>query len=102
MASAARSEVLPNVPTMIESGFPDYVVPSWWGIVAPTRVPETVLSQLSTELVAAATSPAYQSRMRELGGGGKALGREQFGVLIAEDIRKLREFGKAARISLDD
>ncbi len=102
VASTTRSEVLPAVPTMIESGFPDFVVPSWWGIVAPARVPDAVLNQLSNELVASASSPAYQSRLRDLGGGGKPLGRERFGVLIADDIRKLREFGSAAHISLDN
>ena len=102
VASTTRSEVLPAVPTMIESGFPDYVVPSWWGIVAPARVPEAVLNQLSNEIVAAASSPTYRARILDLGGGGKPLARERFGALIAEDIRKLREFGKAAHLSLDD
>lgn len=101
VSSATRSEVMPNVPTMIESGFPDFTVSTWWGAVAPARVPDAILSRLSDELVAGASSPAFQSRLRALGGAVEPLGRERFAALIARDIRRWRELGAAARITLD-
>lgn len=101
VSSATRSEIMPNVPTMIESGFPDFTVSTWWGAVAPARVPDAILSRLSAELVAGASSPAFQSRLRSLGGAVEPLGRERFAAFIARDIRRWRELGAAARISLD-
>lgn len=101
VASNARVEALPQVPTMIESGFPDFIVPSWWGMVAPAGVPEAVLALLEKQLVAVGRSDAFRSRIRELGGAGEPLGRKAFGELIAGDIRRWRELGNATGIRLD-
>lgn len=102
VSGATRSEIMPAVPTMIESGFADFVVSTWWGIVAPARVPEPIVARLSTDLLAGAASPEFQSRIRSLGGAGEPLGRERFGALIANEMRRWRAVGAAAGISLDN
>ena len=102
VSSATRSEIMPGVPTMIESGFADFAVSTWWGAVAPAQISGATVARLSDELVSIASSPSFRSRIRDLGGAGEPLARERFGALIAKDIRSWREFGLAAGISLEN
>ena len=51
VTSRARSELLPNVSTVIEAGYTDYDVTSWLGMLAPAGVPREVLAKLNAELV---------------------------------------------------
>ncbi|UYN95128.1 MAG: tripartite tricarboxylate transporter substrate binding protein [Enhydrobacter sp.] len=50
VTSEKRSELLPDVPTMIESGVKDYVVNTWMGFAVPAKTPEPVIARLNTEL----------------------------------------------------
>ena len=102
VSSAKRSEIMPSVPTMIEAGFPDFSVSTWWGAVISAHVPEPIVTRLSGELAAIAASSAFRSRIQELGGAVESLSRERFSAMIAKDIRNWRELGSAARISLED
>jgi len=102
VSSATRSEIMPGVPTMIEAGFPDFGVSTWWGAVISAQVPEPIVARLSSELLSISSSPSFRSRIRELGGTVEPLSRERFAAMIAKDIRSWRELGSAARISLED
>jgi tripartite-type tricarboxylate transporter receptor subunit TctC len=102
VSSARRSEIMPGVPTMIEAGFPDFGVSTWWGAVIAAQVSEPIVARLSGELLSIASSPSFRARIRDLGGTVEPLSRERFGAMIAKDIRGWRELGAAAKISLDD
>ena len=62
-----RDPSYPDVPTMIESGFPGYVVGSFFGVFAPAGVPRDVLQKLAKELGAVAASDDFVSRTAKLG-----------------------------------
>ena len=49
VTSRERDPALKNVPTALESGFPDYVVTTWWGFVAPGRTPAEVVAKISSD-----------------------------------------------------
>src|SRR4051812_32189922 len=53
VASDERSPALPDVPTFAESGFPDFRVSVWYGIMAPAATPKQIVAQLNREIVAA-------------------------------------------------
>jgi tripartite-type tricarboxylate transporter receptor subunit TctC len=101
VASEKRLDALPGIPTMMESGFPGFVVPSWWGIAAPAGVPVPILERLSRELVALARSAPFRSRVEQLGGVAEPLAREGFAELIARDIAQWRQLGAATGIKLE-
>jgi len=67
IASAKRTELASDVPTMIESGVKDFVAGSYIGILAPTGVPGDVMARLQTALVAALRMPATLEKFKELG-----------------------------------
>jgi tripartite-type tricarboxylate transporter receptor subunit TctC len=63
VTSKARSELLPDVPTMIESGVKDYVVDTWMGFAAPAGVPEPIVTRLNAEVNRIAKSPEMREKM---------------------------------------
>ena len=67
VASAARSPQASDVPTVIESGIPDYDVSSWNGISAPAGTPLEIVNLLSTAIIEALKSPDVQQKAKQFG-----------------------------------
>jgi tripartite-type tricarboxylate transporter receptor subunit TctC len=65
--SPKRMPDLPNLPTMAESGFPDFVLTSWMGMFAPAGLPATIRDKLGAALVKAGKDPELQKRLRNAG-----------------------------------
>jgi tripartite-type tricarboxylate transporter receptor subunit TctC len=66
VTSAARSPVLPELPTVAEAGFPGFQSTAWLGMVAPARTPAVVIDRLSTELSRIILSDEASQRMRAI------------------------------------
>ena len=54
VTTAQRSTLLPDLPTMIESGYPDFVMPGWGGFLAPAHTPREIVLKLNDEIAARA------------------------------------------------
>ncbi len=67
VSSKTRFALLPNVPTLDESGLPGYDVISWNGIGAPAKTSRVIIERLNKELHAAVNSPQVKQRFQELG-----------------------------------
>jgi len=63
VSTATRLPQLPDVPTLVESGFPMLDAPTWFGIVAPSGTPAAVLAKLRSAFAAAIDTPAYAEEM---------------------------------------
>ncbi len=66
MSSAERMETFPNIPTLVEHGFPDLVVEGWAGMAAPAGTPRPVVERIATALREALAVPAVVERYRAL------------------------------------
>ena len=64
VTTAARSKVIPDVPSIAEQGVPDYDVASWIGVFAPGRTPAAIVNKLGAELAKVA-NPRAQSQKEE-------------------------------------
>lgn len=94
VTSARRSEELPNVPTVIESGFPGFEVTVWQGLCAPAGTPKAVIAKLHSAVMTALKSQDLQQRFAGLGMEAAPTSPEAFAAFIrAETIR----WTKAAR-----
>ena len=93
--SPQRSPVLPNVPTMVESGFADLSLSAWIGLFAPAKTPRPIIDQLN-RAVQAALDPELKSKLAENGMEVAASTPEELGRLIARDIKLHAELVKAA------
>ena len=63
VTSARRMAAYPDAPTMVEAGFPDFVVDYWIGLFAPAGLPEDILARLHDEVRRAAATPDVQQRL---------------------------------------
>ncbi len=66
ITSAQRSPLLPDVPTLAESGFPGFEVQSWFGLAAPAGTPRPVVDRLNAELGKVLTNPDVRQRLLNL------------------------------------
>ena len=67
VTSKTRFALLPDVPTLAESGVPGYEVASWNGIAVPAKTPRPIVERLNKEIHAAVSSPQIRQRFQELG-----------------------------------
>jgi tripartite-type tricarboxylate transporter receptor subunit TctC len=101
VASAERSEALPQVPTFAESGYPDLKVSVWWGVMGPAAMPKEIVAQLNREIVSALSSPEMKERLKTL--SAKPIGGtpEEFARFFAEETTRWAKVVKASGARVD-
>jgi tripartite-type tricarboxylate transporter receptor subunit TctC len=87
-ADDERNPLLPTVPTVQESGLPDYVVNSWNALSAPRGVPKDVLAILNRDINAALADPDLRAKARELGLNAKGSTPEAMRERMAFEIKR--------------
>jgi len=87
VTSTARSEALPDLPT-VGDFLPGYEATAWYGIAAPVGTPAAIVERLNHELNAAFSDPRMRARIAELGGTPLPGSPADFGRLIAEETEK--------------
>lgn len=88
VATSSRLPELPDVPTMIESGVPDFIASSWTGIVAPAGTPRPLIMRLNAEINAGINSPMMRERFKQLGAIANPGTPEDFAAFIAKERPK--------------
>jgi len=101
VTTAKRSMVLPDLPTVSESGVPGYENSTWFGLLAPAGTPAAVLNKLNAELVKASQSPDIVERLAPDGGEPVGSTPEQFGRHLALEIARWRKVVKDAGIKVE-
>ena len=102
VAGAKRAASLPDVPTFIEGGLPDFVLYSWVGILAPAKTPKPVIDVLNQALNAALVDPDVVARLDKLGITATPGTPAQYAEQIKRDLDRYGPVVKAARIKLDE
>jgi len=82
---ATRTGALPDVPTIKEQGFMNLEFSSWFGVVAPSKVPADILVKLSADIQKAVKSPDTKAKLEESGFRVTGTSREEFARIIAAD-----------------
>jgi tripartite-type tricarboxylate transporter receptor subunit TctC len=100
VTSAQRAAAFPDVPTIKETGFPNYEVNSWYGVCAPAATPAVVLDKLHADITAVLRMPDFQQRMSELVMDATPMSREEFDRFIRADIARWAHIIKEAKIPL--
>ena len=94
--SAARSPLLPNVPTVAEAGVPGYEASTWFGVLAPAGTPRDVVGKLNTEIARVLRTQEMLAHLNSEGATAVGKSPEQFASFIRAEIEK---WGKVVRAS---
>jgi tripartite-type tricarboxylate transporter receptor subunit TctC len=100
-ASRQRSPLMPDVPTIVEMGLPDYEGILWMGMVTPAATPKAVIDKLAAAAQRAVRSPATAERLRRDGVEPVGGTPQAFAAQIAKEITEWRSLAQAAKISLE-
>jgi tripartite-type tricarboxylate transporter receptor subunit TctC len=101
VTTRARFPALPDTPTLIEAGVPDFEASIWTGISAPARTPAPVIASLNQAFNAALRDAEMQSRIAALGATPAGSTPEQFAALIEADLARWSEVARRGGITLD-
>jgi tripartite-type tricarboxylate transporter receptor subunit TctC len=89
----------PQLPTMAESGFPDFDVSSWYGLIAPAQTPPEVIRVLDQALQKVLARPDFQERMKGLGVILQPGTPESFGSFMKSEVERWAPIVKASGAS---
>ena len=101
VTGAKRSALLPQVPTLTESGVKDADVYSWQGIAAPKGLPADVKAKLHAAIVAALNDPAVKPKLLEVGFEIVANTPEQFAAFQAAESARWKQLIDSRKITAD-
>jgi len=101
VTAAKRVSALPTVPTLAESGVPNYEASTYLGLLAPAGTPREVIGKLNAALRKVVETPAVQERFRGLGADPGASTPEEFARMIREELVKWRALAKSANLQFN-
>mgnify|MGYP001627215884 CR=1 FL=1 len=98
VSSRQRLDILPDVPTVAESGYPGFEADQWYGIVAPAGTPADIVGRLNAQINQALASAELKSRLHAEGALAMPATPQAFGELIAREIARWKPVVQAGRI----
>jgi len=98
VTSPTRVSVLPELPTIAESGLKGFRWDSWGAIYAPARTPRAIINKLNREMVAALNLPEVQKTMRNLGAEPAPTTPAELDRFVVQDLATVAKLAKAAGI----
>ena len=97
VTTAARSEVLPDIPTINEF-VPGYEASTWNGVAAPKDTPPEIIDRLNTEINAALSDPTIKARLADLGATVFSASPQEFSKFLGDETKKWAKVIKFAGI----
>lgn len=97
VTSKQRAPLLPDVPTLIESGLDGFEAGGWYGLVAPAGIPAEIVNQLHAETVKALKEPDFARRINEMASPNVTSTPEEFKAFIIAETQKWKTVLQAAK-----
>ncbi len=101
LTSAQRSESMPDIPTLAESGLPGFDVNPWFGLLVPAGTPDAVVSQLNRDINEALQSPDVRKRFSDQGAVPLAMTPAQFAAQLKGDLEKWEKVVRDSGAKID-
>jgi tripartite-type tricarboxylate transporter receptor subunit TctC len=102
VTSLERVAVIPELPTLAESGFPGFEAVSWFGLLAPAGTPAPIIAKLHGDIAKIAAQADMQERLAQLGLDAAVNSPDEFAAVIKADIAKWAKVIKDANIKLSE
>jgi tripartite-type tricarboxylate transporter receptor subunit TctC len=101
VATEKRVPMLPDVPTMGESGYPGFIASNWWGMAAPAGTPDDILDKLAQAVAEAQQTDVVKDRFNVLGMLASDQSRRQFAETVKSEADLWREIVQRGKITLE-
>jgi tripartite-type tricarboxylate transporter receptor subunit TctC len=101
VTSERRWPALPDVPTIVESGYPGYSHITWIGIVAPAATPRTVIARLNREIAEVLSSRDLRERINQLGAEPVGRGTAEFAAMLKAEYEAMGKLVPQLGIKVD-
>ena len=88
MARSERWPELPDVPTMVEQGYPDFTIDAWTGVVAPAGTPAPIVAKLNAAINAGLNADDTKAALNRFSSIAKVTTPEDFGAFVAEQVQR--------------
>ena len=99
--SLARLAAMPDVPTLSESGYPDFEVLSFFGVLAPAGTPPEIVGRVASDLAAVMELPDVRERFAQQSAEARVLGPAPFGAFLAREREKWADIVKRSGAKVD-
>ena len=101
VTDSKRSSLLPDVPTVAESGVPGYEAANWWGIAVPAGTPPPVIATLNAAAAAALASPQAQQQFAAEGAEVAHMGSQAFADFVQDETAKWGKVVAQAKVKAE-
>jgi tripartite-type tricarboxylate transporter receptor subunit TctC len=101
VTTRVRSPLLPNVPSISESGVTGFDVSAWYGVFVPAKTAPDIVRQLNEGIVAALKTPDVIERLETLGAEGVGSAPEEFAAFVKSEIARWGPIVKAAGVTAE-
>ncbi len=101
VTGAKRSPLLPDLPTMVEAGVPDFLVIGWFGVYAPAKTPEPIVKHLNTAIAEILKQKAVVDKFIELGAEPASGSQEELRKILASETQTWGKIIRDAGIRAD-
>ena len=98
---AKRSPAAPDVPTIAESGVPDYVVDAWQGVFAPAKTPNEIVQKISRDLAKALVEPSLVEKLGRNAYRVESSSPDELAKFLKTDTEKWEAVIKTTGIKID-
>ena len=101
MARSERWPEIPDVPTLVEQGFPDFTIDAWTGLVAPRGTPEPILAKINAAITAGLKTPEAKAALDRFSSIAKTGTPAEFGAFVADQGQRWGALVKLAGAKIE-
>lgn len=99
VTSKTRMSLVPEVPTVAESGYPSYEFNLWNGVLVPVNTPRGIIAAIRNAVVSALNSAEVRNRLLEMGSTGIGSQPEEFGAFLRTEVESIADVAKKLNLS---
>lgn len=97
-----RSDLMPQVPSSADLGYPNLAVGNWWGIAGPSKIPAALVASLRQAMLDVLADPAFKKVLKEKGFEPAVLSGDDFAQFVSADLKAWKTLASKANITLEE
>jgi tripartite-type tricarboxylate transporter receptor subunit TctC len=90
VTTAKRAAIMPDVPTIAQSGVPGYDLNGWFGLLAPAKTPKAIVDKIQTDVAEALKNPEVAAQLQGAGFDPGGMPPAEFAAIIKSDLKRLQ------------